>query len=406
MGRKRKLAAGIWEREGVYYARFRARGRLVRKRLSRDYNTALEMLNDLRARADRGEFGLLDNDVSLSELTKEYLRHCEQTCKPKTVQSYRASLKRFSSMVSAKSVAGLSSSVATTYRADRLSQDKVPGKPERGTVSRRTVNKEVGAVATMLAWAVSNKKIGTNPLAEVKSLKHDEKRKERRDLSADEVVSLFDNSPDYLKPVWRMFCCTGIRKGELVAMLFDDVDWERGCVTVRASTAKNHKSREIPLDDILLATLAELREQAQHRQPHKRHPGKFSREHVFVTNANTPWYNNLLTRFYTVCRRAGIEGAYPGGSVDIHALRGTFTSLTLDSGANPKAIQAILGHSSLGLTMSVYAKATERGKRDAINALPFASVKTPEHVIKLPKRHKVSTNEKTPTQTFGINSLA
>jgi integrase len=65
----------------------------------------------------------------------------------------------------------------------------------------------------------------------------------------------------------------------------------------------------------------------------------------------------------------------------IHSLRVSFTTLALEGGANPKAVQAILGHSTLALTMGIYARATDRAKREAIGALPFAKVSAPEHVI-------------------------
>ena len=80
---------------------------------------------------------------------------------------------------------------------------------------------------------------------------------------------------------------------------------------------------------------------------------------------------------------AGIVDAEPGGSVDIHALRVTFTTLSLEHGASPKAVQAILGHSTLAMTMGVYAKATESAKRSAITALPFAQSSGPAHVLTL-----------------------
>jgi integrase len=115
----------------------------------------------------------------------------------------------------------------------------------------------------------------------------------------------------------------------------------------------------------------------------------FSRDHVFVTRANTPLKNNLLARFYAICKRAGIDGAEPGGSVDIHSLRGTFTTLAIENGASPKAVQSILGHSTLALTMGTYAKATERAKRDAVSALPFAKASTPAHIVSLDKARTV-----------------
>src|SRR4051794_31520650 len=59
MSRQRKLPSGIWKRGDAYYARFRAGGRLVRKRLSTDFDAACQVLNDLKARADRADFNLI-----------------------------------------------------------------------------------------------------------------------------------------------------------------------------------------------------------------------------------------------------------------------------------------------------------------------------------------------------------
>lgn len=50
----------------------------------------------------------------------------------------------------------------------------------------------------------------------------------------------------------------------------------------------------------------------------------------------------------------------PGGSIELHSSRGTLTTLALEGGVRPKGIQAILGHSTLTMTMAVYAKATDR----------------------------------------------
>ena len=156
-------------------------------------------------------------------------------------------------------------------------------------------------------------------------------------------------------------------------------------VIIRANVAKNKKAREIPLDDTMLAELAELRDTAKSRRPAAgktpaetdSQAARFSKEHVFVTTANTPFRNGLLKLFYAACRRAGIDDARSGGAVDIHATRGSFATLALENGASPKAVQDILGHSTLAMTMNVYAKATERAKRDAISALPFANSSTP-----------------------------
>jgi hypothetical protein len=102
--------------------------------------------------------------------------------------------------------------------------------------------------------------------------------------------------------------------------------------------------------------------------------------------------------FYGCCKRAGIDDAGSGGSVDLHSLRVSFTTLALENGASPKAIQAILGHSTLGMTMNVYAKATERSKREAIAALPFATSSAPEHVISVQSVTSLSPTKKRASQ--------
>jgi hypothetical protein len=70
----------------------------------------------------------------------------------------------------------------------------------------------------------------------------------------------------------------------------------------------------------------------------------------------------------------------------------------LDGGARPKAVQEILGHSTLDLTMRLYARATERAKREAVSALPFATVTQPSHVIAVESAHTVRTGSQKKAQ--------
>ncbi len=309
-----------------------------------------------------------------------FLRWARQSIR--NPQDYARDLTRFEEFSRVQSASEVTAERIDAYRNWRLDQGRSP----------RTVNREVGPINNMLNKGVMRfKVIDHNPIAGVAPLPNPDPAKQRRPLTTSEVESLFEHSPDYLRPVWWMFMTTGIRKSELVTMRFDDIDWDRQTVTVRASVAKSKRSREIPIDDNVMGMLITLREQAADRRPvagstpslTAQQQARFTRDHVFVTKANTPLTNNLLARFYSVCRRAGIEGAGPRGTVDIHSLRVTFTTLALENGASPKAIQAILGRATLAMTMGVYAKATERAKRDAISALPFASDGTPKHAVPL-----------------------
>jgi len=249
----------------------------------------------------------------------------------------------------------------------------------------------------MLAWGVQANRIGSNPLASLKPLPTKGKeRKQHRVMTVSELLLVFEASPDYLKPCWRMLATTGMRRQELASLTFDDVDFNKAVVSIRAENSKTGRPREIPLDEEMLATIQRLHDEAPFRRPGTGNTAKdteaieraFSKRHVFVTQAGTPWGHRLLRRFYAICKRVGIEDAVPGGSVDIHAFRGTFTPLAIDGGANPKDVQTILGHSSLEMTMNAYAKSTAHARRAAISALPFAKAAAPEHIVSLPNVSK------------------
>jgi integrase len=260
---------------------------------------------------------------------------------------------------------------------------------------------EVSALSTMLTWAVDHEIIGSNPLTRIKALPIDDnqKCKIRRALSVEEVEAIFEYSPPHLRPIWVTFMTTGLRHGELANMRFEDVDFECKAVTVQSHNAKNHKARDVPLSEEVLEIIAQLKRDAPKRKPvvgrtrkqTEQQRANFSKKHVFVTGANTPWRNNLLRTFYAVCDKAGIEGAHRCGSVDIHSLRVSFITISLEHGAAAKAIQAIVGHSTLAMTTDVYAKATDQSKRAAIDSLPFAKAKTPDHILTMQDAHKSVT---------------
>ncbi|WP_254512345.1 tyrosine-type recombinase/integrase [Anatilimnocola floriformis] len=389
MPRKQKLPAGMWKRGGVYYARFRKNGRYVRERLSRSFDVAKEALNALRARADRADFGIVDNDYKWDTLKKEFMRWAQQSIeRPGELQRH---LEQFEKYLKVNSIRQIDHEYVVGFREWRLVQPIYPAglkvekrenyKPK--LPSPQTVNLEVATLRAMLNRGVEWKRIGHNPIAKIAPLAIDEPRKQRRALTVEEAGKLFSHAPAWFVPILRLFATTGMRHDEAVQLLFSDIDFESRALTVRANVAKNGKARDIPLDEQTYALLLELREAARDRRSiaGKTPPGRFSANHVFVTAYNTPRKNNLLRAFYAVCKRAGIDGAEPGGSVDIHSLRVTFTTLAMEHGASPKAVQSILGHSTLALTMKVYARATEKAKRDAISAIPFAAAKAPEHVL-------------------------
>src|SRR5262245_27526497 len=146
MAREKKLPKGLWKRGGVYYARFKARGREFRDRLSSDFATACQLLNELRARADRAEFDIIDNNCPWSTLKNEFLRWIRQG--HRRPKDYETDLARFEKFREVRSVAQVTMNFALEYRQWRLTSSPLEardGKQGRRPkeVCPRTINKEI-----------------------------------------------------------------------------------------------------------------------------------------------------------------------------------------------------------------------------------------------------------------------
>jgi integrase len=390
MGRKRKLPDGMATRPGRngYYADFWAGGRRVQQKLSDDFEAAKTILHDLRARADKAEFGILDNDYPFEELKTRYLKRCKQEL-PRSERRYRNCLRPILAFLGLNKVRQLQPGMILDYREHRLQE-----------VCAGTVNHEVTALSGMLNWGVKQKLIGSNPIQGVKPLTHQEK--EGRALEDDEVRRLLDASRQPWRDIWYAFLVTGLRRDELASLLFTDVDWDSRELIVRAYNAKGKRERRVPIDDGLWEILQRQRDGAPdrkpgiHGQPHMAEAvrRRLTHDHVFVTRANTPvdGVGCLYPAFMRCCKRAKIEVAtYDRDGrliehVDLHSLRRTFVTNALVNGADPKSVQEIVGHRTLKMTMEIYAKVKAGPKRQAVSRLSYAKGATPPpHVLPLPR---------------------
>lgn len=393
MPKRQNLPDGMCMRGKVYHADFRAGGRRIRKRLSRNFKTASQLLIELRARAERGEYGLLDNDYPVEELKKQWLQHCRQTLKPGTVQRYEYSLSAILPKLPPR-ISQVTAKVVMNYREERLGAKTSP----------RTINMDVATVATMFTWGIDQRLIADNPLQGLKPLPHDNP-KEGRSLEEDEVSRLLNVSPALWHDIWYAFLVTGLRKNELACLTFDDIDWEARELVVQRGIAKNHNSRRIPIENGLWKILTAQRDSRDQRQPGRgRRPEvtarvveRFTRDHVFVTTQNTPLTHGsgLYYAFIRCCKLAKIQTKTVDAAgreidhVDLHSLRRTFATNLIINGADPKTVQELMGHKTLAMTMNLYAKIRVTTKRQALGRLSYgAGVQAPEHVVEFPATPK------------------
>lgn len=162
--------------------------------------------------------------------------------------------------------------------------------------------------------------------------------KEVEFLSEDECDRLLaDDSECLWHTMIAMARFTGMRIGEILATKWSDVDFQRRQITVQRSiyrgelsSPKSNRIRHIPMTDVLLRIL----------EPQQRESG-----FIFEDNQGNPLtYDGATAALRRNCRRNGIR------PVGWHLLRHTFGSHLVAKGVPIRAVQTLLGHSSIVMT--------------------------------------------------------
>ena len=251
---------------------------------------------------------------------------------------------------------------------------RVDGKD--GTLSagtRRLIHK---TLHSCLARALELQLISRNPaLALRRRLPRDERASEMVVLSPEQCNELVDaaRGSELFAPI-LLAVATGCRRGEVCALAWRHVDFERGEVLIAESAreptrgqvsigkTKTGKSRRVSLPD---STIAELRSWKRQQAEQLLALGvRQAAETAVCTRPDGSRLRpDLLTEYFgDLARRLGM-------GVHFHSLRHTHATQLLAAGVHPKVMQERLGHSSAGFTLSVYSHVSERLKDDAAKRL-------------------------------------
>lgn len=215
----------------------------------------------------------------------------------------------------------------------------------RGLVKEATIDRELAVLKVIFKKATAWDYARHNPAKDVRPYK--EELKPVRILSPNERARLLTACPEYLRPIVVMALKTGMRKGEILNLKWENVDLDHQIISV--THTKSKKLRDVPihpeLEDILRA-LPRWSEYIFHG-PHGERlndEGKF--RIGFVESRNAAGLNDLT----------------------FHALRHNFASELAAKGADLRTIQEYLGHSSLML-LQRYAHVSKGIWRSTIHLL-------------------------------------
>jgi integrase len=167
-----------------------------------------------------------------------------------------------------------------------------------------------------------------------------------RFLEREEIPRLLSNCNDYLLPIVTVALNTGMRRGELFRLKWHDIDIRRDVIHLYKT--KNGEARDIPMNEVVKATLIKVR----------KHPIS---PYVFCREDGKPYYN-LRKSFFTALKKSDIV------DFRFHDLRHTFASQLVMSGVDLNTVRELLGHKSLAMTLR-YAHLSPNHKKRAVDVL-------------------------------------
>lgn len=211
-------------------------------------------------------------------------------------------------------------------------------------------------VMTIFNKAVENGIINRNALSGVPI----EVRSNRNSFTKEDLEK-FNYQLDFATMDTKVFFYTleftGMRKGEALALTWNDIDINTGLVTINkdrndygiGETKTPASNRTISIPEKLIELLKKYR--VFQIRKHLRLKKPFEEDDLIFTNYNDRPFcpSGCGERLNTVLKRTDITKHYV-----VHSFRHTHASMLLEQGVNPVDIAKRLGHSSIKTTLDTY----------------------------------------------------
>ncbi len=339
----------------VWYAKYRLPdGRQVQRKIGPAWTergrppagyftkrTAEDWLRDLIDQARRGTLpGMTRTGATFADAAAEFLRHAEQDrdVKPSTLRDYRSTINaHLLPPFGAMRLEDITTELIERWRAD------VPARKPGQTLSNRTKNKLLVVLHGIFERARKVYGLSTNPVADVERYR----QRSSGDIevfSVEEVHALVraaESEQD--AAIFLTAAFTGLRRGELIALRWRDVDFAGSVLRVRASyagerltTPKSGKVRSVPLAPDVAHVLATLGQRGRYTSDD---------DLVFVGERGGYLDGSALRRRYDKALERGQLRR-----LRFHDLRHTFGTRMIGE-ADIRRVQEWMGHADVQTTM-------------------------------------------------------
>jgi len=183
-------------------------------------------------------------------------------------------------------------------------------------------------------------------------------------LTAEELQALFDELGPRERTLVLLDVPTGMRRGELLATQWCDIDFQKMTLNIRKSIWQQHlgpvkteeSEKTMPLDEEVIADLLRWRSETPYAQ---------DEDWIFASprmNGRQPLWPEALMRNHIApaALRAGITK-----NLNWHVFRYTFSTLLAENDEDVKTVQSLMRHANSAITMDIYTHAVSSKKRRA-----------------------------------------
>ncbi|MFC1993376.1 tyrosine-type recombinase/integrase [Chloroflexota bacterium] len=319
---------------------------------------AQRILREILVSLEQGSY-VKPNKITIGELLRQWLKeYAFMNTTDRTQESYTSIIERHLIPALGKvSLVDLQPQHIQSYYANKLNKGRADGK---GGLSARSVVYHHRILSKALDYAVKMGLVVRNVAKVVEPPRT--ARVTMQTLSPEEVTRFLDAARETEYYVYfATLLYSGLRRGELLALRWRNLDLESGTLTV-VETAyrlgngeyriKEPKTQQSRRTVTLPSSLVELFKVYQADQVLLRVQLGISLnvdDFVFIRPDGSPINPNAVTlAFRRIIKRAGLR------SIRIHDLRHTHATLMLKAGVHPKVVSERLGHANIGITLDIY----------------------------------------------------
>ena len=285
--------------------------------------------------------------LTAADLCERYLR--ENLLRPASLVVYRGIAKRFDQFSGNRNIRTVDLELVIAWRDDVLKR-----------ASPRTWNTYLQHLRTLWNWGVRRRHVESSPFGEIRRAPIVGKPK--KTLATGILPAVLDflrndtQAPDpgwFWSVVLRTFYFTGIRKRQLLELHWGDVDFTYGTLRLRSEGSKTRREWTIPLVPEAVHDLEYLRERTMGVYADRGHVIELAHDApLFNLPLFNPAFGGDRLSAYALegfCRKMKSRFGY---SISPHRFRhGLATSLANEAGTNLKALQQLLGHTSMHTTL-------------------------------------------------------